>query len=389
MHCTFANIIEIICRNVKGNNITLANFNDLFNLIVYVKWQMIQTNDHKKNKYTDMVAMEMKCVELNTGEKMPLIAFGTHQLSVDEIQEPLEAAIAAGYRHIDTASINDNEMEIGATLRRLRNMQRITRRELFITAKLWNTFHRADLVRPAFMQSLKYLQLDYIDLYLIHTPCAFANDATGNSRSNSMCGDTVPYPRYRDKTIRFDHTADYVDTWLEIKKLYDDGLARNVGVANFNIEQLQRIITMTGFVPAVLQIECNPFCVQTDLSRFCASHGIHVMAHSPMGTPSRLVAFDGIPLLLDHEMVHSVAAKYGKTVAQILIRYQLEMGHSVVVKSQQEDHIRSNIDVFDFQLDADDMRSLNNIDINVRCNPFLELVYSYIPSNACLCDLYI
>lgn len=222
-------------------------------------------------------------VRLNTGDGMPTIGWGTYMINSDEIGSCIDYAIEAGYRHIDTAFAYDNEMAIGAGLQRLKKLGKVTRRELFITSKLWNTFHRPELVRPAFMQSLKYLQLDYLDLYLMHTPCAFALDV-------EHPGDM--YPRHRDQTIRFDNTSDYVNTWLEMKKLFDDGLVRNIGVANLNIDQLKRIIA-TGTVPAVLQIECNPFCVQNDLWQFCAAHGIHVSAHSPLGAPSRLIGFDG------------------------------------------------------------------------------------------------
>lgn len=303
-------------------------------------------------------------VRLNTGDGMPTIGWGTYMINSDEIGSCIDYAIEAGYRHIDTAFAYDNEMAIGAGLQRLKKLGKVTRRELFITSKLWNTFHRPELVRPAFMQSLKYLQLDYLDLYLMHTPCAFALDV-------EHPGDM--YPRHRDQTIRFDNTSDYVNTWLEMKKLFDDGLVRNIGVANLNIDQLKRIIA-TGTVPAVLQIECNPFCVQNDLWQFCAAHDIHVSAHSPLGAPSRLIGFDGVPKLLDNCVVHEIAATHCKSPAQILIRYQMQLGHGVVCKSVRPEHIRSNIDVFDFCLTAGDMQRLNSLDVNVRCCPYLESV---------------
>lgn len=305
---------------------------------------------------------KIPCIRLNTGDTIPIVGFGTVGMKGEDVQKPIEWCIDAGYHHIDTAHAYENEMEIGTVLRRLMDEGKTTRRGLFITSKLWNTFHRPDLVRPAFDQTLRHLQLDYIDLYLIHTPCAFAEET-----------DEL-FPRNGDKTIRFS-SVDYVDTWLEMKKLYDDGLARNIGVANFNIEQLQRIIA-TGFVPAVLQIECNPFCVQTDLLQFCAAHGIRVTAHSPLGQPSRLIGFNGVPKLLFNKTVQDAADAHGKTAGQILIRYQIQKGHSVLPTSMRELHIRSNIDVFDFDLTADEMHALGHLEVKMRSFLFMEYVYS-------------
>lgn len=302
-------------------------------------------------------------VPLNTGDTIPIIGFGTWSLKGDDAYRTTITAIEAGYRHFDTAYSYDNEIPIGDAIRKLISEEKIKRSELFITSKLWNTCFRPDLVRNAIHQTLNNLQMNYIDLYLIHTPCAF-RELTG-----------YIYPRNNDKTLQFSD-VDYIPTWYEMKKIYYEGLARNVGVSNFNIDQMERVIK-TGFIPAVLQIECHPFFTQHELRRYCQNHGIHVTAHSPLGTPNRLIGFSGLPKLLDNEIINDIAASYGKTAAQIVVRYQIQKGNSAIPKSMRDDRIRSNIEVFDFLLNENEMWLLDNLGYTRRCCPLLELVHSF------------
>jgi aldehyde reductase len=297
-------------------------------------------------------------IRLNTGHTIPIIGLGTYTLKDGEAMQAVDAALDAGYRHFDTAYAYENEIPIGQVIARRIQSGKITRHDLFITSKLWNTFHRPNLVRRAFYKTLHNLQMNYIDLYLIHTPCSFREN-TGEI-----------YPRNDDRTIQFSD-VNLIDTWMELKRIYDEGFAKNVGVSNFNIKQMKEIV-QTGFIPAVLQIECNPFCVQPDLLNYCRSYGIHVTSHSPLGTPTRLIGFSGLPILLNNKIINEIAQSYVKTPAQIVIRYQMQKGNSVIPKSSRPERIRANIDVFDFFLTEHDMRSLDNLDVSVRCCPLLD-----------------
>lgn len=301
---------------------------------------------------------------LNTGETIPVIGLGTWPIKGIDAYRAVKTAIEAGYRHIDTAFAYENEIPIGQAIKDLIRDEKIKRNEIFVTSKLWNTFHRPDLVRSAFEQTLNNLQMNYIDLYLIHTPCAFRED------TNEI------YPRNHDKTIQFSD-VDFVETWLELKKIYYEGLTRSIGVSNFNIAQMKRIIN-TGLMPSVLQIECHPFLVQCELLNFCQSNGIHVTAHSPLGTPNRLIGFNGLPKLLDNKVINDIAAVYGKTAAQIVIRYHIQKGNSVIPKSSKSERICSNINVFDFVLSDADMFALDNIGYSRRCCPLMESVITII-----------
>lgn len=319
--------------------------------------------NRKKSSHVAFLTKDAS-IPLNTGYTIPIIGLGTYQLKDNEVTGVIEAGLAAGYRHFDTAYAYQNEKAIGKSIAQQIRLGKITRHDVFITSKLWNTFQRPDLVRHAFYKTLHNLQMNYIDLYLIHTPCSFRED------TNEI------YPRNEDKTIQFSD-VNFIDTWMEMKEIYDEGFARNVGVSNFNIKQMEQIV-QTGFIPAVLQIECNPFCVQPDLLHYCQSHGIHVTSHSPLGTPTRLIEFSGLPILLNNKIINEIAQSYGKTPAQIAIRYQIQKGNSVIPKSSKSDRIRENIEVFDFYLTANDMKSLDTLDVNIRCCPLLELVFNII-----------
>lgn len=297
-------------------------------------------------------------MQLNSGEKIPVIGLGTSNAKGEQIYESIKTAIDVGYRHIDTAFVYENELEIGKTLGHLFKKGHCTRNELFITTKLWGTFYRSDLVRSACLQSLNNLQLDYIDLYLMHTPCALKED-TNELR-----------PRDNNHNVVYSD-VNFIDTWLEMKKLRDEKLVKSIGVSNFNIEQLEQLVG-TGIIPAVLQIECHPFLTQTKLLAFCNAHGIHVTAHSPLGSSNRLIGFAGEPKLLADEQINRIAQINGKTAAQIVIRYQIQNGNSVIPKSVHKHRIIENFNVFDFELNSDDMKTLDKLNFGRRFCALIE-----------------
>lgn len=299
-----------------------------------------------------------KYIELNSGRKIPTIGLGSWNAKGFSLQNAIVTAVKEGYRHIDTAYVYENEADVGKALKRIFKSGECTRDEMFVTTKLWNTFHRTDQVRKACRQSLERLQLDYIDLYLMHSPCAYKED-TGDLR-----------PRDLSQNVIFS-TASFVDTWRQMKKLQQEGLVKDIGISNFNITQM-KLILGTGITPAVLQIESHPFLVQEDVESFCRENSIHITGYSPLGSPSRPIVFTGEPILLANETIGEIANKHKKTPAQVLIRYQLQKGHSTIPKSERADRIRENFDVFNFELSASEMRALDDLSYSRRFVPLLE-----------------
>lgn len=226
---------------------------------------------------------------------------------------------------------------------------------MFITSKLWNTFHRPELVRGALETTLKNLSTPYLDMYLIHWPMAFKEGGE-------------LFPSDADGKVQF-ADVDFVDTWHAMEKLVDAGLTRSIGVSNFNRAQLDRVLTAARIPPATNQIECHPYLTQQKLSAYCAEKGIAVTAYSPLGSPTRPWATATDPVLLDDANLKALAEKYGKTVGQILIRYQVQRKHVVIPKSVSKGRIASNIDVFSFELSSDDMKTIDSFDCNGRICP--------------------
>src|SRR5436190_3133284 len=267
--------------------------------------------------------MKVPSVLLNNGRKIPQLGFGTWQISDAEVPRALESALAAGYRSVDTAAAYGNEEGVGVAIR----ASNLPRNELFITTKVWNDRHGGDNTIRAFDESLKRLMLDYVDLYLIHWP--------------------VP---------KLDL---YVESWRALVKLQEEGRARSIGVSNFNASHLSRIIKETGFVPAVNQIELHPRLSQKKLRDFHARHNITTESWSPLGQGQ----------LISDKMVAQLAAKHGKTPAQIILRWHVEQGLVTIPKSSNPSRLRENIAIFDFQMDTDDMAKLDNLDRGERIGP--------------------
>lgn len=268
-------------------------------------------------------------------------------------------AIATGYRHIDTAYFYENEKIVGETLRKAFASDVVKREEMFVTTKLWSTFHRSDLVKPALEKSLANLQLDYVDLYLIHWPMALSEQSE------------VLLPCDENQELIPSKAASLESTWLAMVQLVETGLCRGVGVCNFNEQQLDRMLAISPYVPVALQIECHPYLTQKSLSKYCASHGITVIAYSPLGTPNRPYALTGEPNLFADQSIADMAKRLKRTQAQILIRYQVQCGHCTIPKSVTPQRIVSNFNVFDFELSEDDMAVLDGLNYGRRFVPNL------------------
>jgi 2,5-diketo-D-gluconate reductase A len=264
--------------------------------------------------------MTVPTVALNNGVAMPQLGFGVYKVPPEDVERAVTSALEAGYRSIDTAAMYRNEEGTGRALR----AAGLDRDELFVTTKLDNPEHRSGDVERAFEQSLARLGLDQVDLYLIHWP--------------------LPA---RDR---------YVATWRTFEKFVEDGRARAIGVSNFQIPHLQRLLAEAEVVPAVNQVELHPYLTQDDLRAFHAEHGIRTEAWSPLGRGR----------LLTEPAVAGLAEKYGVTPAQLVIRWHLQLGNVVIPKSVTPERIRSNFDVFGFELDDDDVAAISALNRDQR-----------------------
>lgn len=261
-----------------------------------------------------------KQFELKNSVQIPSVGFGTWQTPDGATAVgAVRCAIDAGYRHIDTAAVYGNEKSVGEGIAR----SGIDRQELFVTSKVWNTERGYDTTLRAFEQTLADLRLDYLDLYLIHWP------ATAH---------------------RFDDWQQInTDTWRAMEKLYHDGRVRAIGVSNFMPHHLEALMRVAEEQPSVNQIEFHPGFMQTECVNFCKACGIVVEAWSPLGTGR----------MLDNATLKMIAARYGKSVAQVCIRWALQHGVLPLPKSVTPSRIRENLDVFDFELSSVDMQTID------------------------------
>lgn len=259
---------------------------------------------------------EQPHVRLNDGVDIPQLGLGVFQVPEDETEAVVSAALKAGYRHIDTAAAYRNEEGVGAAIAN----SGIAREDIFVTTKLWNARHGFDETLKAFDESMKKLRLDVLDLYLIHWP--------------------MP------------HKDLYIDTFKAFIKLKEEGRIRSIGVSNFTEDHLARVIDETGVTPSVNQIELHPDFQQRALRAFQDKHAIKTESWSPLGQGK----------LLNDPVLSAIAQKHGKTPAQVIIRWHLDLGFIVFPKSATPARIRENFDVFDFKLDSEDLGKIEQMD---------------------------
>jgi len=321
----------------------------------------------------------MKSLQLLTGDSIPTVGYGWAGIDPEILPSRLETAIDSGYRHIDGAWLYGGEKVIGDTLHKLIGQGKIKRSDLFITSKLWATHHKTCDVRPAVMKSLEDLKTEYLDLYLMHTPMAFKEQGEDKWKPD-------PFAEPVSDDI------DYVETWKAMEKLLEEGLVKQIGVSNFNIYQLKRLINETGTIPSVNQVEIHTLLPQKELVDFCHQHKIVVTAYSPLGSPglvnSGKLAWDSTndinPLV--HPPVLDIAKKYNKNSGQILLRNLLQRGLVVICSTKTEERIKSNIQLFDFELTPEEAAVINKLgDANRRywfCPngfPFTKEKLKYLP----------
>jgi len=298
------------------------------------------------------MAPKVPTILLNSGHHIPIFGLGTWKSKPGEVEEAVKNAIDVGYRHIDGAHVYQNEPEVGAAIQTKIAEGVVKREDLFLTSKLWNTFHRPDLVLPAIKKTLSDLKTDYIDLYLIHWPMAF-KEGEGLFPKNDK-----DEPLYSD--------ADYVDTWKAMEECVKLGLAKSIGVSNFNSEQLERVLKVATIQPATNQVEVHPYLNQTKLTEFCQKKGIAITGYSPLGSADRPWAKPDDPRLLDDEKLIALGKKYNKSAAQVVLRWLIERQIIAIPKSVHKNRLIENMDIFDFTLSKEDIEYLSTFERNGR-----------------------
>ncbi|MGW8438077.1 aldo/keto reductase [Nocardiopsis sp. NPDC055551] len=274
--------------------------------------------------------MTVPTITLNNGLRMPQMGFGVWQVPDDAVTAAVMEALAVGYRSIDTAASYGNEAGVGEALRR----SGLARDDVFVTTKVANPDHGYDPTLRAFDASAERLGTDVVDLYLVHWP------QPGHDR--------------------------YVSTWKALERLYSEGRARSIGVCNFNRPHLERVLREGGIAPMVNQIELHPLLAQAELRAFDDEHNIVTEAWSPLGSGR----------LLDHPLIVEIARELGRTTAQILLRWHIQLGNVVIPKSVTPERIRSNFEVFDFELSREAMERIEGLDEGRRFGPDPETLES-------------
>jgi len=290
----------------------------------------------------------MKSFSLHNGDQIPAIGLGTWKMSDGAAKEAVSTALEIGYRHIDCAAIYMNEGDVGEAFTSS-FAGGLSRDDVFITSKLWNDSHKPEHVRPALEQSLKLLQLDHLDLYLIHWPVAIKHGKwLPESGEDFVPIEEVPI----------------IETWQAMEECVAAGLIKHIGVSNFNIARLQELINKGSVPVSANQVECHPFLPQDELFKFCSDNKIQLVAYSPLGSGDRPDRMRGEadPSLFEVGVVKELAEKHGKSVGQILLSWSASRGTVAIPKSTNRSRLTDNLAAAEFELPAEDMAAIDGIE---------------------------
>jgi alcohol dehydrogenase (NADP+) len=308
---------------------------------------------------TESSDLRLTKIPLNNGSgHMPALGFGTLIPDAAVTRTATRDALEAGFRHFDCAERYRNEREVGEALHAGLAAGGIAREDIFVTTKLWNSNHRPERVEPAFQASLERLRLNYLDLYLIHTPFAF------------QPGDEQD-PRDQNGNVIYDDEVTLLETWRAMETLVDHGRCRAIGLSDITLDGLLPIYEYARIKPAAVQVESHPYLPETELLEFCKQNGIVFLAFAPLGHGMR-------PGLLDDPVISAVAAQVGKTPAQVLLAWAVQRGAALLTTTKNAARARENFDISALPEDAID--EINRIQTRQRLNPVVQTgVPGFIP----------
>ena len=284
---------------------------------------------------------------------MPAIGLGTWKSEKGKVEEAVKIALNEGYRHIDCAATYGNEAEIGNAFSEVFSEGKIKREEVWVTSKLWNDSHRKEDVIPALKQTLKDLQLEYLDLYLIHWPVAFKKG--------------VGFPEKDEDYLSLEEVP-VIETWNAMIEAKNQGLVKHIGVSNFSSKKLEDLMSKTDDHPELNQVELHPFLQQDSLLEYCKKNNIHLTAYSPLGSGDRMqeMKAKNEPSLLEEPVIKKIAEKHSASPGQVLIKWSVERGTAVIPKSTSKGHIISNLESDKIALDSKDMEEIKKLDRHFR-----------------------
>jgi D-xylose reductase len=307
----------------------------------------------------------MESIPMGGGKPLPTVGLGFWKIDRAQTAETAVDAIRLGYRHLDCASDYGNEAEVGQGIQKALSLGLCTRDSLWVTSKLWNTFHRKEHVALAVRKSMQDLQVDYLDLYLIHFPIALAFVSPEVRYPPGWVHDPeAELPAMRPDPVPI------AETWEAMERLVDEGLVKNIGISNFGISLIRDLLSYARICPAVLQVELHPYLRQSKLLRYCANESIAVTGFSPLGAPSYIPLGMAQPeeSVLHHPAIVDIAEQTGRTAAQVVLRWGIQRGTAVIPKSSSLEHLRENLMLYDFELTQSQMDSIDGLDQNRRFN---------------------
>jgi D-xylose reductase len=312
-----------------------------------------------------MADMTTHALHLADGGRLPAVGLGLWKVPKPDTANLVHESLRVGYRHLDCACDYGNEAEVGVGLSAALRAGVCRREDVWVTSKLWNTYHAKEHVRPALERTLRDLQLDYLDLYLIHFPIAQAYIPFEERYPPGWLHD----PDAPQAGMQFARVP-LSETWAAMEQLVTAGLVRHIGVCNYGTAMLRDLLNYATIRPTVLQVEMHPYLTQDKLLRFCQENNIAVTAFSPLGALSYLSLgmADAGESVLEQSAVTRAAKRHNKTPAQVALRWGVQRGTAVVPKTSRPDRLAENLNIFDFELSADEMRAISALNRDRRFN---------------------
>jgi alcohol dehydrogenase (NADP+) len=295
----------------------------------------------------------MKYLQFKNGDKMPAVGLGTWKSAKGEVYQVVRDAIKVGYRHFDCALIYGNEAEIGQAFADAFKANEVTREELFITSKLWNNAHKTENILPNIQKTIADLQINYLDLYLIHWPVALVS--------------TINFPTIAEDLVSLKEIP-LSETWKGLIELKKQGHTKHIGVSNFSINKIENLIAETGVTPEANQVELHPFLQQENLKKYCADKEIILTAYAPLGSLDRPENRKtiGEPLLFDNKVLGEIAKNKGISVGSLLLAWAVNRGTSVIPKTVRIDRLNENLAAADIEISETEMTTIASLDLDQR-----------------------